>query len=66
MKNKEITYKRMPRSLRHPLTNWIRRRLNELRDGKGNYIQGDSEDCFSSSYPFVIPAQAGIQRTPFP
>ena len=40
-----------------------------------NYIQDDPEDGFSSSYPFVprprpapfvIPAKAGIQRTPFP
>ena len=26
----------------------------------------DPENGFSPSYPFVIPAQAGIQRTPFP
>ena len=62
MKNKETTYKRTLRSLRHPLTNSIRRKLNELSDEKGNYIQGDPEDGFSPSYPFVPPPPSGPLR----
>ena len=30
--------------------------------GKGNYIQGDPEDGFSSSYPFVPPPPSGPLR----